>query len=84
VCLPSLATGDMRLPMTGSNIETDPQDAALVNAIITLAHSLGLRVIAEGVENEAQLEFLRECGCDEVQGFLLARPAPLDEITLST
>jgi diguanylate cyclase (GGDEF)-like protein len=49
-------------------------DAAIVTAIMSMAHSLGLRLIAEGVETEAQLGFLRRLGCDAVQGFLLGEP----------
>ncbi|MBF0156610.1 MAG: EAL domain-containing protein, partial [Magnetococcales bacterium] len=52
------------------------QDAAIVTAIITLARSLGLKVVAEGVENAAQLAFLRERHCDLVQGYLISRPLP--------
>ena len=50
------------------------QDGQIARAIIAMAHSLGLSVIAEGVENQAQLDFLRDHGCDEVQGFYLGRP----------
>ncbi|UFQ98348.1 EAL domain-containing protein [Pseudomonas wenzhouensis] len=50
------------------------QDAQIARAIIAMAHSLNMMVIAEGVENHAQLDFLREHGCDEVQGYLLGRP----------
>ena len=50
------------------------RDAAIAQAIISMAHALGLRVLAEGVENHAQLDFLREHHCDECQGFLFARP----------
>nr|WP_232106550.1 EAL domain-containing protein [Pseudomonas mendocina] len=50
------------------------QDAQIARAIIAMAHSLNMMVIAEGVESHAQLEFLREHGCDEVQGYLLGRP----------
>lgn len=50
------------------------EDAAITRAIIAMAHSLGLQVVAEGVENEAQLDFLKANGCDEVQGYLISRP----------
>ncbi len=59
------------------------QDAQITRAIIAMAHSLGMTVIAEGVETQAQLDFLREHGCDEVQGFLLGRPMPPDEVVAS-
>jgi len=55
---------------------TDPDDAALVMAIVTLAHNLRLRVIAEGVETEDQLAFLRLLRCDEAQGYLFGKPMP--------
>lgn len=57
-----------------SDLTTDPDDAALVMAIVTLAHNLRLQVVAEGVETEEQLRFLRLLRCDEVQGYLFSKP----------
>ncbi len=62
------------------DIATDKDDATIVATIIAMAHGLGMQVVAEGVETAKQLSFLRERGCDEVQGFLLGRPAPAEEI----
>jgi diguanylate cyclase (GGDEF)-like protein/PAS domain S-box-containing protein len=60
-------------------VETEPDDAALLGAIVSMAKVLNLEVVVEGVENEGQLALLSEIGCDEVQGFLLAAPtAPED------
>ncbi|GAB1107965.1 MAG: hypothetical protein Sw2PiMacB_22860 [Shewanella algae] len=56
------------------DITKDPDDAAITSAIIVLAHSLELQVVAEGVETQAQLNFLAAQGCDQAQGFLLGRP----------
>ncbi|GAB3469382.1 hypothetical protein GCM10027321_38690 [Massilia terrae] len=61
------------------DIETNPNDAVIVAATIALAHSLGLTVVAEGVETEAQYGFLRDKRGDEAQGFLFARPMPVPE-----
>lgn len=63
------------------NIATDPDDAAIVIAIIAMAHSLGFKVIAEGVETKEQLKFLCEHGCDEIQGFYFSRPMSVEEAT---
>jgi diguanylate cyclase (GGDEF)-like protein len=62
-------------------INTNPDDAAISKAIISMAHTLKLRVVAEGVETEEQLAFLYEQGCDEIQGFLFSRPLPAEEIS---
>jgi EAL domain-containing protein (putative c-di-GMP-specific phosphodiesterase class I) len=56
------------------DLATDPDDAAIITAIIAMAHGLKLKVVAEGVETQAQLAFLRARGCDEYQGFLMSRP----------
>lgn len=61
-----------------STIETDAEDAAISRAIIGLAHSLGLEVVAEGVETDGQLDFLRGNGCHYAQGFLFGRPEPVE------
>jgi EAL domain-containing protein (putative c-di-GMP-specific phosphodiesterase class I) len=60
------------------DVTTDPDDAALVMAIITLAHNLRLKVIAEGVDTEEQLKFLHLLRCDEWQGYLFSRPLPVE------
>ena len=62
------------------NVAANGDDEAITAAIIQMAKCLSLRVTAEGVEHEDQLNLLRECGCDEVQGFLYSRPVRADEI----
>jgi EAL domain-containing protein (putative c-di-GMP-specific phosphodiesterase class I) len=62
-----------------SNVKSNPQSAAIVRAVIGLAHGLDLPVLAEGVETKAQLEFLAAESCDEVQGYLMGRPQPIVE-----
>ncbi len=62
------------------DVTDDMDDANLARAIITMGHSLKLKVLAEGVETPEQLEFLRQHGCDEVQGFLFSKPLPAEEV----
>lgn len=62
------------------DIMDDPDDAAITLATIEMAHTLKLQVIAEGVETEAQLDFLKKHGCDVYQGYLFSRPVPPEEI----
>jgi len=62
------------------DIEHDPNDAAICTATIQLAHSLGLGVVAEGVETAEQLEFLRRLGCDVVQGYFISQPIATDDV----
>ncbi len=61
------------------DIETDPEDAAIIKAIIAMAHGLKLKVTAEGVESRGQLEALRKLGCDEYQGYLLSKPVAAND-----
>jgi diguanylate cyclase len=60
-------------------IVSRPEDASIVRAIVSLAHSLHLKVVAEGVETPAQLEFLKATGCDEYQGYHFSRPLPASD-----
>ena len=62
-----------------SNVKSNPQSAAIVRAVIGLAHGLDLPVLAEGVETRAQLDFLAAESCNEVQGYLMGRPHPILE-----
>lgn len=61
------------------DITDDSEDKAIVSAIISMARSLDLKTIAEGVETEGQLNFLRDNGCDEVQGYFFSKPLPTDD-----
>ncbi len=78
-----------QLPLTRVKIDrsfvcavtSDPREAHLTSAIVAMAKSLGLAVVAEGVESEPQAEYLRTIGCDELQGFHLGRPIRADEFT---
>jgi len=77
-----------RLPMDFLKVDrtfvrdmiVDDQDAAIVRSTITLAHSLDMKVIAEGVEDRATLDMLREMGCDMIQGYHLSKPLPLEDL----
>ncbi len=62
------------------DVPGQPEDEALVKAIISMAHDLGLQVLAEGVETEAQRQFLRQLGCDLMQGWLESRALPVPEL----
>jgi diguanylate cyclase (GGDEF)-like protein/PAS domain S-box-containing protein len=63
-----------------NDLTTDPNDAAIVHAIIQMGHSLNLKIIAEGVENCETVEQLRALHCDEMQGYFFARPMPANEL----
>jgi diguanylate cyclase (GGDEF)-like protein/PAS domain S-box-containing protein len=62
-----------------NDLETDSNDRAITEAIVVMAHKLGLKTIAEGVETEQQKAILAEVGCDYVQGYFYAKPMPVDE-----
>jgi EAL domain-containing protein (putative c-di-GMP-specific phosphodiesterase class I) len=62
------------------DIPTGPNDTAITQAIIAMAHSMGMRVVAEGVEKREQAEALRQFGCDEYQGYYFSRPVPLPKL----
>ncbi|MDQ7968664.1 MAG: GGDEF domain-containing phosphodiesterase, partial [Oxalicibacterium faecigallinarum] len=64
-----------------NDITTDPDDAAIVTSIISLAHSLRLSVIAEGVETREQLDYLQQHGCDQIQGYFFSRPVTAEFMT---
>jgi EAL domain-containing protein (putative c-di-GMP-specific phosphodiesterase class I) len=62
-----------------NDLSQDPDARALIDGIITLAHGLRMKVVAEGIETIAQLDYLRSHGCDEAQGYWLCKPVPADE-----
>lgn len=62
------------------DIPEGPNDTAITQAIIAMAHSMGMRVVAEGVEKQSQAEALRQFGCDEYQGYFFSRPVPLAKL----
>lgn len=63
------------------DVTTDPNDAAIIEAIVAMAHKLNLTVVAEGVEAPEQEDAVRRCGCDVLQGYLYDRPMPADAVT---
>nr|CAM74354.1 PAS/PAC domain [Magnetospirillum gryphiswaldense MSR-1] len=77
-----------RFPITKLKIDrsfvmdviTDPNDAAIVDAIVAMAKALKMKVVAEGVEHTQHLDFLRALGCDQMQGYLFSRPLPATEM----
>ena len=83
--LSSLAVGELKLDRSfikGLSTAEKGRDLALVRSTIELAHSLGLRVVAEGVEDNSSLDLLTGLGCDLAQGYLISRPKPPDELDL--
>lgn len=62
------------------DIASDPNDESIVNATAVLAHAMHMKVIAEGVETQAQLEFIKALGCEEYQGYLFSHPVPADDV----
>jgi diguanylate cyclase len=84
--LGSLAVGELKLDrsfITELVTASAGRDVALVQSTIELAHSLGLRVVAEGVEDVGTLELLRDLGCDLAQGYLISKPKPADDLDFS-
>jgi EAL domain-containing protein (putative c-di-GMP-specific phosphodiesterase class I) len=79
-----------RFPVDGLKVDqsfikglgVDPEDSAIVAAVINLAHTLGLCAVAEGVETGAQLRALQQLGCEAAQGFYLGRPGTPDQLSL--
>lgn len=66
-----------------ADVHSNPGSAAICRALLTLAHTLGLAVVAEGVENPDQYRWLKENGCEHLQGYFIARPEPLSAVVLS-
>jgi diguanylate cyclase (GGDEF)-like protein len=83
--LSSLAVGELKLDrsfISGLATADEARDLALVRSTIELAHSLGLRVVAEGVEDEASFELLADLACDVAQGYLIGKPQPAEQVAL--
>ena len=80
--LHALPVDDLKLDRAFvTHCDTDPRSAAIVKSTVELAHNLGMRMIAEGVESEDALSRLRDWDCDLVQGYHLSRPQPADRLT---
>jgi EAL domain-containing protein (putative c-di-GMP-specific phosphodiesterase class I) len=62
------------------DLEFNKDNAVICNTIIAMAHNLGLKVIAEGVETQAQFDYLRDHGCDQIQGFFFSKPLPAEQL----
>ena len=67
-----------------ANVTTDPRSAAIVRSTVELAHALGLKVVAEGVEDQEALDALAGVGCDYAQGYHFSRPLPAEDFAAST
>ena len=83
--LSSLAVNELKLDrsfINGLSASEGSRDLALIRSTISLAHALGLRVVAEGVENQGALDLLSSFGCDVVQGYLISKPKPPAELSL--
>jgi EAL domain-containing protein (putative c-di-GMP-specific phosphodiesterase class I) len=79
--LRELSVSELKLDRSfTADLLRDPRTEAIVTSVIELAHRLGLRVVAEGVEDEVTLARLAELGCDQTQGFLYGRPAPAAQL----
>ncbi|OZA49291.1 MAG: hypothetical protein B7X81_02850 [Hydrogenophilales bacterium 17-61-76] len=80
--LKRLPVGELKIDRSFvMNMMNDPNDVIIVRSTIDLAHNLGLRVVAEGVENEAILNQLCKLGCDQAQGFLFSKAVSADDFT---
>ena len=64
------------------NMASDKKDESIVKAAVDLAHTLDLKIVAEGVEDEKTFDILSEMGCDYAQGYYMAKPMPSDELIL--
>ncbi|MBD2465672.1 EAL domain-containing protein [Oscillatoria sp. FACHB-1407] len=65
-----------------SHVQDDPQNREIVKNIIQMAHTLGLKTVAEGVETQAEVDYLRQQGCDELQGYFFSRPVPTSDLEI--